>query len=117
MALTSVYLSVHRPGDWSKPHPDAEVQVNEPTTFCTVENMNTSSNCAAYQLFDVVADPSERKDLYATAGHESVVAELKAMYDAEREVAVYPCLRGVAGRANEDGVLQPWLSPHDLCEP
>ena len=49
--------------------------------------------------------------------HEKIVAELKAMYDAEREVAVYPCLRGVAGRANADGVLQPWLSPHDLCEP
>ena len=68
-------------------------------------------------MFGTWSVETERKDLYATAGHEKIVAELKAMYDAEREVAVYPCLRGVAGRANADGVLQPWLSPHDLCEP
>ena len=53
-----------------------------------------------------MADPSERNDLYATAGHESIITELKAMYEAERKVAVYPCLRGPAGHANKDGVLQ-----------
>lgn len=44
---------LQRPGDWSRQDPDANVTNNEPTTFCTHENMNTSKNCAPYQLFDV----------------------------------------------------------------
>ena len=79
--------------------------------------MNTSTSCAPYQLFDVLADPSERDDLYGNPKYDSVVHDLKAMYAAERAVAVYPCKRGPSGHANEDGVLQPWLQPHDLCEP
>ena len=42
-----------RPGDWSRPDPYTNVSNNEPTVFCTHENMNTSKNCAPYQLFDV----------------------------------------------------------------
>ena len=80
-------------------------------------NMNTSTNCAAYQLFDVIADPSERHDLYGEATHDATVAELKEMYAKERAVARYPCMRGPAGRANAEGVLQPWLQPQDKCEP
>ena len=38
------------------------------------------------------------------------------MYQAEREVAVYPCTRGPGGKPNKDGVLQPWLPAKDLCE-
>jgi hypothetical protein len=52
-----------RPGDWS-PHDAVDnVTHTEPTTFCTNQNLNTSTNCAPYQLFDVIADPSERHDL------------------------------------------------------
>ena len=94
---------------------------NEPTVFCVcnpnVCNMNTSTNCAAYQLFDVIADPSERHDLYGEATYDATVAELKEMYAKERAVARYPCMRGPAGRANAEGVLQPWLQPQDKCEP
>ena len=65
----------------------------------------------------MIADPSERKDLYGDHQYDSIVAKLKEMYEAERAVAVYPCLRGPAGRANEEGVLQPWLDAKDNCEP
>eukprot|EP01044_Picomonas_judraskeda_P042491 COSAG03_NODE_21895_length_298_cov_0.341709_1_plen_48_part_10 len=41
----------------------------------------------------VIADPSERNDLYGNSKYNSVVAELKQMYEVERAVAVYPCLR------------------------
>lgn len=105
-----------RPGDWSPPHVDRNVTHNEPTTFCTRENIKTSTNCAAYQLFDVIADPSERNDLYGQEQYQSIVEDLKAMYAAERAVAVYPCTRGPSGKPNKDGVLQPWLPSHDRCE-
>jgi hypothetical protein len=46
-----------RPGDWSRPDSYRNVTDNEPTVFCVcnanVCNMNTSTNCAAYQLFNV----------------------------------------------------------------
>ena len=46
-----------RPGDWSRPDSYNNVTDNEPTDFCVcnphVCNMNTSTNCAAYQLFNV----------------------------------------------------------------
>lgn len=64
----------------------------------------------------VIADPSERNDLYGNSKYNSVVAELKQMYEVERAVAVYPCLRGPSGKANAQGVLQPWLGPNDNCE-
>lgn len=64
----------------------------------------------------VIADPSERNDLYGDSKYSSVVAELNRMYEAERAVAVYPCLRGPSGKANAQGVLQPWLGPNDNCE-
>merc|ERR1711879_754310 len=96
-----------RPGDWSQPHPAVNVTHPEPTVFCTHLNMNTSTNCAPYQLFDVLNDPSERHDLFGKQEFNDTVEELKALYEAERAVAVYPCLRGPQGHANADGVLQP----------
>lgn len=81
-----------------------------------MENMKTSKNCAPYQLFDVLADPSERSDLYGQPQYDSIVSDLKALYAAERAVAVYPCIRGPSGRPNSDGVLQPWLTSKDKCE-
>ena len=81
-----------------------------------MDNLNTSTNCAAYQLFDVIADPSERNDLYGKPGYDAITAGLKEMYQRERAIAVYPCIRGPAGKANAAGVLQPWLGPNDLCE-
>lgn len=105
-----------RPGDWSRPDSNVNVTHNEPTPYCTRDNMNTSTNCAAYQLFDVIADPEERNDLYGKQQFTPIVEELKAMYAVERAVAVYPCLRGKTGQPNADGVLQPWLHAHDACE-
>lgn len=64
----------------------------------------------------VIADPSERDDLYGHSEYDSDVAKLKQMYEVERAVAVYPCLRGPSGKANAQGVLQPWLEPNDNCE-
>ena len=43
--------------------------------------------------------------------------QIMKMYAKERAVARYPCMRGPAGRANAEGVLQPWLQPQDKCEP
>jgi len=107
---------LERPGDWSPPRVDLNVTHNEPTTFCTRDNIKTSTNCAAYQLFDVIADPSERQDLFGQTRYDAIVEELKAIYAAERAVAVYPCIRGPTGKPNADGVLQPWLKAKDLCE-
>ena len=64
----------------------------------------------------VITDPSERSDLYGNPKYDSIVAQLKQMYAVERAVAVYPCLRGPSGKANAQGVLQPWLGPDDKCE-
>jgi arylsulfatase A-like enzyme len=105
-----------RPGDWSPPDGYDNITETEPTPFCTREDLNTSNNCAPYQLFDVIHDPSERHDLYGQPGYETIIAELKAMYEEERKVAKYPCTRGPTGHANKEGVLQPWLSPNDKCE-
>ena len=35
-----------RPGDWSRPDSNVNVTHNEPTPYCTRDNMNTSTNCA-----------------------------------------------------------------------
>lgn len=61
-------------------------------------------------------DPSERNDLYGKPGYDDVIAGLKTLYQREREVAVYPCIRGPAGKANAAGVVQPWMAPNDWCE-
>ena len=79
--------------------------------------MNFRHARSPYQLFDVINDPREKIDLYGDEKYTSIVTELKKMYEAERAVAVYPCKRGPGGTANEAGVLQPWLSVHDNCEP
>eukprot|EP00040_Diaphanoeca_grandis_P019191 m.101165 g.101165 ORF g.101165 m.101165 type:complete len:589 (-) comp27310_c0_seq1:204-1970(-) len=105
-----------RPGDWSPPDAFDNVSASEPTPFCTHFNIATSTNCAPYQLFDVIEDPSERNDLFGKPGYDDIVANLKAIYETERAVAVYPCIRGPEGKPNKEGVLQPWLSPNDKCE-
>ena len=47
-----------------------------------------------FSILHVLSDPSERHDLYGQKAYAQVVASLKAMYDVERAVAVYPCRRG-----------------------
>lgn len=77
-----------RPGDWSPPDAWLNVTANEPSTY-------DGSN--PYQLFNVVADPSERFDLINNASYSAIVEELKAMYAQERVGAVYPFNRGPQG--------------------
>jgi len=103
--LMSGYSSTDaRPGDWSNSKPWENVTASEPTI-----------DHGILQLFDVVADPSERMDLVNNTDlPEDVLNELLTMLQAELAVAVYPFSLGPKGSCNGEGVWEPWLNETDL---
>ena len=62
-----------------------------------------------FQLFNVADDPCERVDLINNTAHAAVIEQLKAFYQSERNVSVFPFSLGKRGHPNADGVWEPWL--------
>lgn len=100
--------SPSRPGDWSSHIPWANngsgVTVSEKTTHYG----------EASQLYNVVDDPEERYDLINVTAHAAVIDRLRALYDGERAIAVYPFPLGHSGHPQQNGVWEPWLDHNSL---
>jgi len=114
-----------RPGDWSNAEPHFNVTGSEPAI-----------KFGAYQLFELMADPSERNDLCGGPAQHipcsppapgciesncatragvptAIFKQLLAMYAKERAQAVYPFTRGPPGHPGDGGtpgVWEPWLN-------